>query len=185
MFNVRDISNTEEFVSAGIKVKTIRMINGEPCEDMSFPAFKFAEVAEQEWEKSDWYETVMSTRFWFVIFEKRGNDYYLKDAKFWNVPLEDIEVMRGVWEDTKRTIIDGVEFELHGTRMFNNFIPETADRLIHVRSHTTKSAYHLNNGYIRNPELIDKYTDRLPSGDRMPYQCFWFNKQYIKDICAD
>ena len=40
-----NIQETEEFMSAGIEVKTVRIKqNGMPKEDMSFPAFKYMEI---------------------------------------------------------------------------------------------------------------------------------------------
>ena len=51
---------------------------------------------------------------------------------------------------------------------------------MHVRPHSSESAYKLNNGFSRGN--IKSYADELPNGEWMTKQCFWFNNTYIKGV---
>ena len=52
--------------------------------------------------------------------------------------------------------------------------------IMHVRPHSSESAYKLNNGFSRGN--IKSYADELPNGEWMTKQCFWFNNTYIKGV---
>lgn len=49
--------------------------------------------------------------------------------------------------------------------------------IIHIRPHAQKSAYQLNDGFIKGN--IERDADELPNGEWMTKQSFWLNKQYV------
>lgn len=172
--------NAEEFVKANIRIKTIRVEkNGRIKENMSFPTFNFKDLANQDWEDSDLYNMLESTRFLFVIF--RANEegtYVLDDCKFWNMPMKDLEHVEKVWQKTKKVVIEGVTIIKEGNKHKNNLPKETEDYICHVRPHASKT-YYKYNGYEHGDK---KYGDELPDGRWMTKQCFWLNRGYIESV---
>lgn len=173
-------SHAEEFVKANIVVKAIRLEeNGSMRESMSFPPFKFKDLATQEWEDSDVYEYFSETKFLFVVYKRSGTEYVLKGAKLWNMPAADLEgTVREGWEAVKRIINDGVQFTINPNGTISNNLPGKHDnRIIHIRPHATKSAYRLFNGIIRGN--VERDANPLPDGQWMTTQSFWVNNDYI------
>ena len=100
-------NQAEEFVKAGIVLKTIRLENNNTIrEHMSFPNFKFKELIQEEWEDSTFGNYLRETRFLFVIYKKNAQgELILKGCQFWNIPYEDLEHnVKNVWETTNCTI---------------------------------------------------------------------------------
>lgn len=170
-----------EFVKANIKVKSIRVeTDGSIVESMSLPTIKFKEMVKQEWEESDLYDMLCNTKYLFVVFKKLGNEYELQGAKLWNMPMKEIDSFaRECWENTKNVVLNGVNFVIKENNTVGNNLPSKNDNYaMHVRPHTQKSAYKLNNGYVKGN--IVKDGDQLPNGEWMTVQSFWFNNSYIK-----
>lgn len=169
------ISKTDEFLKANITVKTIRVEEkGNIKESMSFPSFKFEDIYKQNWEESDLYETLYSTKFLFVIFINDGEDYILKRAMFWNMPAQDIYLhAKIVWETTKKLISEGkIIREQKNGRDFT-FFPDTKfDKCMHVRPH----------GKNKKDTLKLPVPDILTNRKYHLKQSFWFNANYIKSI---
>ncbi len=162
------VTHTEEFRKAGIVPKTIRVqANGKIKESMSFPTFDFIELSkETEWEESELYMYLAPTKFLFVIFQEQNNGEYVFDrAMFWNIPNDDLEEVRKVWEKTVRTIREGVQLIPTAQGVSNNLPKMTENRVAHVRPHG-------KNGADRLP---------LPDGRMMAKQCFWLNNSYIAE----
>ncbi len=160
------ITRTEEFQKAGIVPKTIRVQrNGKIKESMSFPNFDFIELSkETEWEDSELYMCLATTKFLFVIFQEKEDVEYLFDrAMFWNIPNEDLEEVRTVWERTVATICEGVRLIPTAQGVSNNLPKMAESRVAHVRPHGKNAA--------------DKLP--LPDGRMMTKQCFWLNNSYI------
>jgi DNA mismatch repair protein MutH len=66
-----DLEKTDEFQKARVKVKTIRLeSNGKIREHMSFPAFKFSDLVDTEWEDSELRLLLEESVFMFVVFRK-------------------------------------------------------------------------------------------------------------------
>lgn len=181
-------AHAEEFEKANISVRTVRVEEkGGIRESLSLHPFKFKEIAEQEWEESFLYNYFESTRFLFVTFVAQGDDYVLKSAKFWSMPMADIEgPLRDCWERTKKAIVEGVEFKVKigtncGCYVSNNF-PKISDKggIAHVRPHAKKSAYKLSDG--TNIGNIERDGDELPDGQFMTKQSFWLNSDYVYEI---
>lgn len=167
MLNVSGrIANTEEFRKAGIVPKTIRVqYDGTVCESMSFPNFDFIELSnEDDWEESALYNYLAPTKFMFVIFQQRADGQYVFDrVMFWNIPNEDLEQVRIVWERTVQTIRDGVQLTPTARGISNNLPKKTENPVAHVRPHGIDAS--------------DKLP--LPDGRMMVKQCFWLNNTYI------
>lgn len=160
------ISQTEEFKKAGIIPKTIRVQkNGKIRENMSFPTFDFIELSKEEcWEESEFYNYLAPTKFLFVIFQEQENgEYVFEKAMFWNIPNEDLEQVRIVWERTVKAIRNGVQLTKTSRGVSNNLPKQTENSVAHVRPH----------GRDGNDKLP------LPDGRMMTKQCFWLNNSYI------
>ncbi len=186
----KDIEKTEEFLKANITVKTIRVMkNNTIKESMSFPTFKFKELVQESWEESTLRDTLDSTKFFFVLFQENADGiYYFKGAKFWSMPISDLEgIVKFAWKDTVNTLKVGVQLSFYNGRVTNNFISKSDKRIIHVRPHAAKSSYVANNSnsdqlpvpaqWINKPEMF--------SDDYMTKQSFWFNNDYVLEQISD
>jgi DNA mismatch repair protein MutH len=144
-----------EFEKAGVIVKTIRLKhNGTPKESMSFPAFKFLDIAAQDWEESDLYDK-LNQKFFFVIYKYDADGILrFEKVKFWNMPYVDRESAADAWLITKKAIMSSKPAD---------FPKLSTSDVIHVRPHG------------RNAQD----TLELPDGTMYPKQCFWLNAQYI------
>lgn len=166
-------NTAEEFVKANILVKTIRINkHGSIKESMSFPTFKFKELAEEtEWEDSQIYNYLSDKRFLFVIYkENNDGEMILKGCQFWNIPYFDLNAnVQLTWERTKLVIKEGIKVEyVNGVRR-NNFPTQKDNPVCHVRPHG------------RNASDVDE----LPDGSSFTKQCFWLNNTYIKSQLDD
>ena len=128
-------------------------------ESMSFPYIRFVDMINQEWEESEWYNTLTS-KFLFVVFRK-SSDRNKLNAKlvkvfFWNMPSSDLGVAENLWNDTKQKVAQGD---------YDNFITTKSHRICHVRPHGTKGQ-----------------TVLTPQGTRVQPKCFWLNNDYILSI---
>lgn len=183
--------NAEEFAKANIKIKTIRVQkSGKPKESMSFPKIVIKEFVKQDFENSFEYNFFESTRFLFVVFKENDNGVYvLKGAKFWNMPIDELDsIGKSEWESYKQKFLNGVHFEIKqqkaGKTVINNDLPKKANhKIFHLRPHSSKSAYLING--VRYGEGKETDMDILPNGDKMTHQCFWLNNDYISKIIAD
>ncbi len=180
--------NAEEFEKANIVVKSVRVESLDRIiESVSFPAFKISELVKENWEDSSINQFFNETRFFFIIFERKGNDYYLAGAKFWNMPMKDIEGdLRTEWERARDTFREGVKFSTNdiSSPVKNNLPKKSNTRILHVRPHATRSAYLINGIKYGNGKL-DRDADLLPDGNRMTKQCFWLNNDYVLRQIAD
>lgn len=167
MLGIRS-NQAEEFVKAGVVVKTIRLKrDGTPKESMSFPAFRFADVAAEEWDDAEIANLFRETRFLFVVFKAdRGGSFILKGAKFWAMPFDDLEVRyRAVWQRTKDVILSGSPYRIDAKgRRRSNFPGASESPVGHVRPKARNAAD----------------VDRLPNGTSYTKQCFWLNADYVR-----
>ena len=156
----------EEFVKAGIVVKTIRIEKTNKIrQNMSFPSFKFQELIDEHWDDSTFGNYLRETRFFFVVYKFDDNNILrLKGSQFWNIPYNDLEEdVHQVWEKTKAVISNGLKIEVKNGRKCNNLPKQSENRVCHVRPHAKNSS--------------DTY--ELPDGRHYPKQCFWLNNSYI------
>lgn len=177
-------NHAAELEKANIVVKTIRIEeNGKNKESMSFAPFKAKELVNENWEDSTVYEYFEATQFLFVVFKKSGNRYKLKGAKLWHMPYHDLnKVVHEEWGQYQNIIKNGVKFEItnsdSGKMNIKNNLPGQKDtKIIHIRPHSQKAAYKLNNGVqIGN---VERDADELPNGEWMTRQSFWLNREYV------
>lgn len=164
------IAYTEEFQNASIVPKTIRVQkSGHIKESMSFPTFKFTEIIKEDWDSSEFRNYLEPTKFLFVIFQENDDgEYVFEKVMFWNIPAEDLEEVRRVWERTVQVIKEGVQLRFDGRVMRNNLPKQSESRVAHVRPHAR--------------DMEDTYP--LPDGRTMPKQCFWLNSSYIETVIS-
>lgn len=175
----------EEFEKADIEIKAIRVEENNSIEQsVSFPAFKFEQIYEENWRESE-LKDLTEKKFLFVFFKKNNGEYFLDKAQFWNMPFKDRNEVRRVWLNTKKQIQNGnifkdyaydkkgeIRYSKKGNPIRKNNLPKLKDsNVCHVRPHGTDSTF----------------TYPLPVEDRklktMEYskQCFWFNANYVRD----
>ncbi len=165
-------NRAEEFEKANVVIKTIRIEkDGHIKESMSFPAFRFKELVQEEWETSTFGTYLRETRFLFVVYKKDENEtLHLEGCQFWNIPYMDLEVgVKSVWEKTRQIVKDGIQTVKVGKRNKNNLPKASANPVCHVRPHAKDSSD----------------TDELPNGKQYPKQCFWLNNSYIYSQLTD
>lgn len=164
MMGIRGKRYVKEFVQANISIKTIRIKrNGTPKESMSFPAFRYETLVQQEWEESDFYEQ-LDREFFFPVFQfdlNNVDDVPRKDLRFvgaffWSLPDSDFAIVGDVWEDTKQKIME---------ERFDDFVKASEQRIAHIRPHG-------RNKLDTYPYKGKEYTKR----------CFWLNSGYIEDV---
>ena len=146
-----------ELEKAGVELKTIR-VNKDwmPAEAMSFPAFKYMDIVDEDWEDSSFFGKI-EQKFLFVIFREDGNgDLRLEKVNYWNMPYLDREEAHRIWEDTKRRVaIDA-----------SNLPKSTESRVAHVRPKAKNS----------------QDTILTPQGTMLVKKCFWLNRSYICEV---
>lgn len=146
-----------ELEKAGIELKTIRRkSNGSPREAMSFPAFDYLSIVDEDWDSSVFSDR-LEHRFLFIVFrvDSAGVERFEK-AAYWTMPFEDREEARRVWEETKRRVaVDA-----------SNLPKSTESRVAHVRPKA-------QNG-------DDKIL--TPQGDLQVKKAFWLNQKYISAV---
>ena len=159
-------NHAEEFEKANIAVKTIRIgKNNRIKESMSFPAFRFKELIEEDWDDSTFGNYLRETRFLFVVYKFDKEDVLrLRGCQFWNIPYDNLERdVRFVWERTKQVIQDGLQVTMVNGKRRNNLPKASENPVCHVRPHAQNAQ--------------DTYA--LPDGRQYPKQCFWLNNTYI------
>lgn len=159
----RNVNKTEEFLKAGLTMKTIRVqANGTIKEAMSFENIDYIEVAECE----DWYESrlyeIFSSRFLFVIFREQHKgmaDYLLDDAFFWTMPQDDLSSAEDYWLHIKNNVL--------ANHISEEYWWKGSDRKkFHVRPKAQKA----------------KDLAPTPNGGTAKKFCYWFNNDYVKEI---
>ena len=176
MFNVQSkLADTEEFQKANIIPKTIRIEeNGRIKESISFPAFKYTELINQNWEDSDLREQLETTKYMFFVFKKTKGEYIFKGIKLWNMPETDIETsVMEMWKKTYNAISTGniVKSITNGIRK-TNFPGMSENEVCHVRPHG-------RNAKDTAPLPV---ADKLTGATKYTKHCFCINNKYIKDL---
>ena len=179
MFNVKsNLAETEEFQKANIIPKTLRIEeNGRIKESISFPAFKYTDIVNQDWETCDLREELETTKYMFFVFKKVNNEYIFKGIKLWNMSELDIETsVMEMWKATYNTIKSGniVKSITNGKRK-TNFVGLSDNEVCHVRPHgrNSKDVYPL------------PVKDKLTGASCYTKHCFWINNNYLKEILKD
>ena len=180
--------NAEEFEKANIEIKTIRVEkNNRTKESMSFPAIKIKKFVNENFENSEIYNFFSEKKFLFVVFKKNETDeYQLTGAKFWNMPIDELETVGMTeWNLYRNKFKKGVNFKIEKQKdekiIVRNDLPKKSEtKIFHLRPHARKSKYVINGIEYGNGNCKD--TDELPNGDKMTKQSFWLNNSYIIKI---
>ena len=184
----------EEFVKAGISVKTTRLSpKGLAKEPSPLPPMRMLELdSEKKWEDSILYDQLTTLKYLFAVYrdDGKGKDCVLLGAKLWNMPSSDLVDAKMVWEKTKNIVANGVKFKRKtnskGTVSISNNLPGIASsKTIHVRPHTSKTYYKFSDGTVFGKGTESANGDKLPDGQIMTRQSFWYNPKYITEILAD
>lgn len=180
MFGVKgNLSETDEFLKANIVPRTIRVEeNGRIKESLPFPAFRFTDIVNQEWETSDLREELESTKYMFFVFKMINGEYVFKGIKLWNIPELTLQnEVKNIWDKTVEVIKSGnivKEIDNNGNRI-TNFPGMSENKVCHVRPHARDS----------------KDTFNLPVRDKLTNvtdytkHCFWLNNTYIKEVISE
>lgn len=179
-------NKAEELEKAGVVVKTIRIgKNGKIKENMSFPAFKYRELAEETWEDSTFGEYLRNTRFLFVVYryDADGKTLRLMGGQFWNIPYSDLENnVKMVWKETRNIIKEGrLTVDIVNGTLQNNFPKKTDNPVSHVRPHG-QTRFGSVNLLPEGTHVNVKSSDGSlvwPYEDKYPDHCFWLNNSYI------
>ncbi len=180
-------NHAEEFAKANVSVRTVRVKpDGRIRESLSLTPFRFLDLVEETWEESPLRAYFVDTRFFFVVFQETADGYKLMGARFWSMPVSDVEgPLRDCWQTTKSAIEAGIQLvekvDDSGRRTISNNLPGKKDNAVaHVRPHSARAAYLLEDG--REIGAIEQDADELPDGRRMTKQSFWLNNDYIRAI---
>jgi hypothetical protein len=189
VFKMLEIKSTKaaEFQKANIVVKAIRLKpDGKMVESSPLPPFSFKQLVSEEWEDSSLYEYLSETKFLFVVYQQEDTHYVLKGCQLWNMPYNDlnIEVQEG-WTKIKDTIANGLVLtkkeQKNGFVIENNLPKKKDNRIIHIRPHSQKSFYVLEDGEICGSGTYSD-ADQLPDGRWMTKQSFWLNNDYVMSV---
>lgn len=155
-------SKIAEFEKAGIMPKTIRLtVTDRPKEAVSFPMFDYQDIADRDFEHSD-FRGYMEQKYLFVIYredkEQRGV-YRLSDVCFWQMPERDLPEAQRCYDQMRENVVTG-----HAERS----VKSSENRCCHVRPHGRNA----------------KDTSITPYGVPVTKKCFWLNQSYLKQEIA-
>jgi len=148
----------EEFEKADVTLKVVRIgAKGKPREALSFPAFRYTDLAHQAWRTSD-LRSELTRRFLFAFFRYRKAVLVFERATFWTMPTTTLESeARRVWVETVRRVRRGQAHDLPNTSFSS---------VVHVRPHARNSSD----------------TDVTPQGTNVVKKSFWLNASYVGEI---
>jgi DNA mismatch repair protein MutH len=153
----QESDNLAEFKNTGLQIKTVRLkANGMPAEAVSFPHFKYDELAdEDDWEDSELYG-MLTSRFLFIFLREmgEGKDPVFEKAIFHSLSEDDLDEAEKAWKLAVEKAREHVYEEMPGQK---------ANRVIHVRPHDSKARY-----------------GKDPSIEK--HRCFWLNQRYIRGV---
>jgi hypothetical protein len=153
----QESDNLAEFKNTGLQIKTVRLkANGMPAEAVSFPHFKYDELAEEDdWEDSELYG-MLTSRFLFIFLREmgEGKDPVFEKAIFHSLSEDDLDEAEKAWKLAVEKAREHVYEEMPGQK---------ANRVTHVRPHDSKARY-----------------GKDPSVEK--HRCFWLNQRYIRGV---
>lgn len=171
------VNDTDEFQKANITCKTIRVNEDNTItESMSFPAFKYKEIIQEEWDTSTLRNIFSENKYLFVIFKEKNNEFYFSGIKLWNMPLSILDnEVKSVWDKTVEVIKSGNIIKSVGKTRKTNFPGIKENSVAHVRPHgrDSKDVFEL------------PVADRLTGCKVYTKHCFWLNSKYLEKILND
>ncbi|MDO9555957.1 MAG: Sau3AI family type II restriction endonuclease [Coriobacteriia bacterium] len=157
-----DPSHSAEFIKADVIVRTVRLRpSGALKEAVSFSAFDYEDLVQQDWEGSD-LRNDLTRRFFFVVYEMDKQEIpTLAHTQFWTMPTSDVDLHgRECFERTVELIMEGKA----------DYLPKSSDnKVCHVRPHGRNSADTLP----------------TPTGGRAVRKSFWLNQKYLAKQLTD
>jgi len=175
------INNTDEFSKANISLKTVRIEeNGTIQQHMSFPCYKYMKIIKEEWDSCEVKETLLTTKYMFVVFIKKSGKYTFEKIKFWNMDIKMIEeYVKPVWKLTVDCIKKGniVKKDI-GSKYYTNFPGPSYNSVFHTRPHDSKGIRNSKKGY-KLP-----IPDKLTGLQYYTKYCFWLDKSLILKIIS-
>lgn len=162
----------EEFEKAELVVKTVRLKeNLVPKEDMSFPYFKYSDLAVQDWEDSE-FKAILEHKFLVVFLRIYNGKLFFDKVKFWNMPYNDILEAKRVWQYTRKLVLEGnIVNSITDGRRNTNFPSKSFSTVSHVRPHARTAA-------DTTPLPL---RDRVTGSLQYTKHSFWLNASYIKE----
>lgn len=197
-----DIQDTEEFQKANIAVKVLtakkpksknKIKDVKTNESLKLQNyFDFSELMGEDWDDSRLRNYLFDTKFLLVVFEEVEGDQIFRGAKFWQMPISDLDgQVHETWERTRSILSSGVELTYKATNSkkgyeVSNNLPAMADNtILHVRPDAQLSSYEAHNKNARQLPTLAKWLNR-PKGmeqelsdDWMTKQAFWLNANYM------
>lgn len=171
------VNDTDEFQKANITCKTIRVNEDNTItESMSFPAFKYKEIIQEEWDISTLRNIFSENKYLFVIFKEKNNEFYFSGIKLWNMPLSILDnEVKSVWDKTVEVIKSGNIVKSVGKTRKTNFPGMKENNVAHVRPHgrNSKDVFEL------------PVADKLTGCKVYTKHCFWLNNKYLEKILND
>lgn len=195
-------NRVEEFEKAGILVKVIKYrMQKSKNQQFRLDDINFIELDNEKmdnevldedgnpigWESSALFRMLNDRKYLFVIFWEDDKGSVFKGCQLWGMPDNDIEVVREVWNRTKKIVRHGIDFTIKHkgeTFVVENNLPGMSDNgIFHIRPHARKSYYIFSDGRkLGSGNLSD--SDLLPNGIRMTKQAYWLNRSYIDEQIA-
>jgi len=166
----------DEISAAGIQLKMVVLEpSGVLKESMSFPTFRFTDVAKIPFEESEIRSIFLNSRFLFVVWQKtESGEKILRRCKFWNMPYEDVEKhVRPVYGKMATLLNTGTIIGDDGVS--NTFPKMSDDEVCHVRPH----------GRNKNDVLPLPVPDKKTGIKAYTKSCFWLGHLYIKKNIED
>lgn len=171
---LKQIENKDDFC-----LKTIKLDKyGRLKESMSFPVFKYRDIAKEDWEHSSLRQIFVDNVFVFAIFKNEGKELYLNRIKVWKMPEDVLENgVQDVWARMKDCVITGkiVKYIDNHGRYFTYFPSSTENQYVHVRPHAQN----------RNDTFSLPVPDRLTGLVEYPKHSFWLNRSYVLKIISE
>ncbi len=156
----QESDNLAEFKNTGLQIKTVRLkAKGMPAEAVSFPHFKYDELAAEDvWEDSELYG-MLTSRFLFIFLREmgQGKDPVFERTVFHSLSEADLDEAEKAWRLAVEKARDRVYEEMPGQK---------ANQVIHVRPHDSKKRY-----------------GKSPNAEK--HRCFWLNKEYLKSLTSN
>lgn len=162
-----------------IYLKTIKLDKyGNPKESMSFPIFRYCDIAKEDWEHSSLRQILADNVFVFAIFKNEGKESYLNRIKVWKMPEDVLEnSVQDAWSKMKDCVTTGkiVKYIDDYGRYFTYFPSSTENQYVHVRPHARN----------RNDTFPLPVPDRLTGLIEYPKHSFWLNRSYVLKIISE
>lgn len=183
IFGFKGKKTNHELEESNIEVKTVRLLkNGTPAEDMSFPAFDFTELVTQKWEESEIRGDFIDKKILLFVYQhdngRKVKDARFKEILFWNIPDSLIDgQIKKMYEEAADLVKNGDALKIDKNGKIIDKFPKArrnGNGICHIRPH----------GRNKKDKFALPVKDKSTGLTEYTKQCFWFNKQFIKDLIA-